>query len=328
MPIYNGENELNRSIESVLSLTYENIQLILIDDGSTDSSYEICNQFKQQDKRIELFRTENCGVSSSRNLGLNHVRGEYVTFLDADDAMKDTAVATMVKSLEETDSDMVVCSYYKEFNNNIHVSVEKLEKQGRYTVEEYLCNTLKDPGHHYYGVVWNKLYKSAIIQNNKIRFDSDVNLGEDFIFNLEYLSCSRNVNVIRDKLIIYNKVNAKTLSQNKSKSLSDCKWELKNRKHIYNRYVDVFKKANLYNKYIDKINFYWIIFYIRQVHDTNKEYNWDATQKREWINCIENDDYIRQSLQIVPNKKIKRYRRWYSNNYAIKKFVKQLGGIK
>ena len=135
-----------------------------------------------------------------KKLGFGLMR---LPLLDADDAMKDTAVATMVKSLEETDSDMVVCSYYKEFNNNIHVSVEKLEKQGRYTVEEYLCNTLKDPGHHYYGVVWNKLYKSIIIQNNKIRFDSDVNLGEDFIFNLEYLSCSRNVNVIRDKLIFY-----------------------------------------------------------------------------------------------------------------------------
>ncbi len=328
MPIYNCENELNRSISSVLNQTYSNIQLILIDDGSTDNSYKICDEYRKKDSRIELYRKENSGVSSSRNYAFDYVFGEYITFLDADDQMKSTAIETMVNAMEKTKSDMVVCSYNKEFRHNIHIHVEKLEKSGKYTAKEYICNTLKDPGHHYYGVVWNKIYRFDIIRKNNIRFDTSVNLGEDFIFNLEYLLCAQCVDVIRDRLVNYSKRKTKTLSQNKIKQISDCKLEFENRKKIYERYVDTFKKIGLYDKYIEQISFYWIIFYVRQEHDIRKEYRWDEAQKKEWLECVSNDAYIKNSLSVVPKRKIYKYRRWYFVNYAVKRIVKILGGIK
>ena len=328
MPIFNCENELNRSISSVLKQTYSNIQLILIDDGSTDNSYKICEEYRQKDARIELYKKDNTGVSSSRNYALDYIRGEYVTFLDADDEMKIYAIETMVNSLEKSQADMVVCSYYKEFTNNIHISVEHLEKSGKYSAKEYLCNTLKDPGHHYYGVVWNKIFKTQIIQKYNIRFDTKVNLGEDFIFNLEYIYHSNAINVIDDKLVFYSKKRTKSLSHNTSKQLSDCQLEFQNRKLIYERYIKTFKSLGLYDKNIEKINFYWIIFYVRQIHDTNKEYKWDDLQKNDWIELLENDDLIKESLRIVPSRKVKKYRRWYSRNYIIKKMVKKLGGIR
>ncbi len=328
MPIYNCENELNRSISSVLDQTYSNIQLILIDDGSTDNSYKICDAYRQKDSRIELHKKENSGVSSGRNDGLDYAKGEYVTFLDADDEMKPVAIETMVNSMEKTESDMVVCSYYKEFRRNLHIPVERLDKSGKYTAKEYLCNTLKDPGHHYYGVVWNKIYRNEIIRKHNIRFDTNVNLGEDFIFNLEYISNVSSVCVIKDRLVNYSKSKSKTLSQNKSKQVSDCQWEFINRKKIYDRYVNTFKMFGVYNQFIEEINFYWVIFYVRQVHDANKEYRWDDIQKSKWLDFVENDPYIRQSLSVVPNRKINRYRRWYSLNYAVKKMAKKLGGIK
>ena len=328
MPIYNCENELNRSISSVLNQTYSNIQLILIDDGSTDNSCQICEHYRKKDSRVELHVRESSGVSSSRNYGLDCVKGEYVTFLDADDEMKSTAIETMVNTVEKTESDMVVCSYYKEFRSNFHIPVERLERCGKYTAKEYLCNTLKDPGHHYYGVVWNKIYRNEIIRKKNIRFDTNVNLGEDFIFNLEYISNVSSVCVIKDRLINYSKRKSKTLSQNKSKQISDCQWEFANRKQIYDRYVRTFEKFGIYDEYIEQINFYWVIFYVRQVHDTHKEYKWNDLQKKDWLECVENDSYIRQSLSVVPKSRIKRYRRWYCANYEVKRIAKKLGGIK
>lgn len=326
MPIYNGEKELNRSVKSVLEQSHTNLQLILIDDGSTDKTYDICMEFKKKDARVEVFRLKNGGVSASRNFALDYVKGDYITFLDSDDAMKKNAIATMLKNIENVD--LVVCSYYKEFNSRIRIPVERLEMLGEYSSKEYLCNTLRDPGHHYYGVVWNKMYRTDIIQSNNIRFDVEVNLGEDFIFNLSYLLCASKVKVLWNRLILYNKGKTRTLSQNKSKKLEDCIVELNNRKKIYINYAETFKKAELYEKYKQDIHFYWIIFYIRQVHDVYTEYDWSYQEKADWISDIEKDAFIKESLEIVPKRKIERYRRWYGNNYEIKRIVKKIGGIK
>ena len=153
-------------------------------------------------------------------------------------------------------------------------------------------------------------------------------MGEDFIFNLEYISNVSSVCVIKDRLINYSKRKSKTLSQNKSKQISDCQWEFANRKQIYDRYVRSFERFGIYDEHIEQINFYWIIFYVRQVHDTHKEYKWNDLQKKDWLECVENDSYIRQSLSVVPKRRINRYRRWYCANYEVKRIAKKLGGIK
>ena len=99
VPIYNQEEFLNRCIDSVLNQTYKNIELILIDDGSTDASFEICKEYAVDNEKVKVFMKKNGGVSSSRNLGLRKATGEFIFFLDADDAIEKNVIENLVKFL-------------------------------------------------------------------------------------------------------------------------------------------------------------------------------------------------------------------------------------
>lgn len=327
VPVYNNVRCLKKCIESIRNQTYQKIQIILVDDGSKDESGRICDEYAVKDSRIEVYHNTNCGVSATRNYGLSKAYGEYIQFVDGDDYILPQMTEKMVLKMAETNSDMIVCNYVKDFQK-VKASNRRLEAVGKYTNVEYLCHTLRDPGHHYFGVVWNKLYRSRVIKDNGLQFDNRVNLGEDFIFNLHYWLKCRNVIVIKDSFYIYNKENQATLSNVKHKELSDCEKELSNRKIIFAEYEDAFRKAGLYSKMYQKIQFYWIIFYARQIYGLNHEYlTWSEEERHNWRRQLENCKEIKNSLQTVTKKNQILYSCWYHMDYHVKKIVKQIGGI-
>lgn len=170
-------------MDSLLKQTYENYEVILIDDGSTDNSGVLCDEYANVDSRIKVIHKMNGGVSSARNEGLDHVQGKYVMFIDPDDYILEQMLFQMVSHMEMELVDMVECSYTKFYDNHITFDMQK-KITGIMSNNEALQYFLK-----WEGIVtsfcWGKLYKYDILKS--IRFNSNLKVGEDALFVYEYL---------------------------------------------------------------------------------------------------------------------------------------------
>lgn len=190
VPIYNSEKTIMRCIESIISQSYKNFEILLIDDGSTDNSFKICTSYSQKDKRIKSFHKKNEGVSSSRNYGLNIAQGEYITFIDSDDYV----LEHYLEHLLSKDSDLVICGFKDMPNPNGN---ETYLDEGIYNNKTIIGKFLsKEINSMLFKSVWCKLFKSEIIYSNKLTFNTNLFLGEDSIFVLQYLCFCTSISTI------------------------------------------------------------------------------------------------------------------------------------
>ena len=303
IPVYNVKPHIENCLESVCGQTYPNLEILIVDDGSTDGTIEICEEFEKRDQRIRIFHTSNKGVSHARNLGLDKATGEYIKFVDGDDVLPSDSTRIFIKTIEEKNVDFVISNYTKVLAE-INIYFNQLDRPGIYSNKEYLRNTLKDPGHHYYGVVWNKFYRRNIIQKNNIRFIEKAYLGEDFIFNLNYLEYVKNVYVIKKHLYYYNCMNGNTLSRYE-KNIEMCKKELENRYLIFNVYKKTFENMGMYEKYQKRVQQYWLIYYARNLYYIKHVFgNWDKSQLQEWCDTIMGSEEIQKCIATVSSLRI------------------------
>ena len=197
MPIYNCEKYLDQSISSVLNQTYKKLELILINDGSTDGSLDICKKYEQQDSRVRLISKRNEGVSASRNEGLRICTGEYITFIDADDYIDICMYECMIKQFENSTIDFVLCDYIEVDEEGKHREISN-NTTGIFN-RDYFLNRI------YYKVnitfnVWNVVFKRNVIKD--LKFDLNISLGEDNLFVLRVLQkCSKGMMI--DKCLYY-----------------------------------------------------------------------------------------------------------------------------
>lgn len=200
IPIYNVENYLRQCLDSIVSQTYQNFECLLINDGSPDNSAEICREYVDKDPRFRYFEKENGGVSSARNLGIEHSKGEYITFIDSDDWVDSDYLEVLYTTLLEEGADITV-STYKQFNINdgcfyIHSFQRGYEKK-IFTGRELIDNLqLLSSFDHSYGSVCGKLVKSVRVET--IRFNEETTLGEDMEFWYKLF-------LISDKVVYINK---------------------------------------------------------------------------------------------------------------------------
>lgn len=186
VPVYNAEETLRRCVDSILSQEYRDFELLLVDDGSTDSSGDILDGYAQADSRVRVTHKQNTGVSGTRNVGLDQATGEYIQFLDSDDWITPDATKLLVRSAREHDCDMVIADFYRVVGDRVAHKGD-IEDAGVLTREEYAACMMESPADYYYGVLWNKLYRRSIICDHGIRMDTQVSWCEDFMFNLEYI---------------------------------------------------------------------------------------------------------------------------------------------
>lgn len=172
VPVYNAEKYLNKCIESIVHQTYNNLEILLIDDGSTDESGVICDNWAKKDKRIKVIHKKNSGVSSSRNIGLDNYSGEYVTFVDSDDYIENDMYETMLITSVKNNVDIVCCNY-----NYIPNCECNHSNVGKSFFEECCFNSKVN------GFCWNKLYKKDLLKN--IYFDTNIKIYEDLLFQLK-----------------------------------------------------------------------------------------------------------------------------------------------
>ena len=158
IPIYNAQMHLNRCIDSVLKQDFEDFELLLMDDGSKDSSPEICDEYKKKDGRVIVVHKDNSGVSDTRNIAISLARGEYLQFLDSDDWITPDATGLLVRMAEEHQCEMVIADFYRVIGERLSAK-GRIREDGVLSREEFAMEMMENPADFYYGVLWNKIYR-------------------------------------------------------------------------------------------------------------------------------------------------------------------------
>ncbi len=203
VPVYNGEQRLAHCVESILQQDYPELELILVDDGSKDASFDRMREYARRDPRVRAIHKENGGVSSARNRGLDEAGGSYVQFVDVDDWLPMDATKLLVRELESSGADLAVGDFYRVVEENVSRK-GSIEKGGVLSLRDYADEMMRSPADLYYGVLWNKLYRRDLIQQNNLRMDENISYSEDMIFNLEYLLHVRSVAVTKAPVYYYH----------------------------------------------------------------------------------------------------------------------------
>ena len=235
VPIYNSEKYLCNCIDSILCQSFDDFELILVDDGSTDSSASICDNYEKLDNRVNVIHKTNGGVSKARNTGIDVASGKFICFIDSDDSVNSDYLEKLYLAYEN-DIDLSIVGYnwiknncvtnFTVFNNEPETIIDKNNIMFLY--EKVMISA-----------PWCKLYKLDIIKENKLIFPEDLSLGEDLIFNFSYLDFVNRIKIINTPLYNYNTDNENSLLQKYRADLLEtnirinsvvymyiCKWKL------------------------------------------------------------------------------------------------------
>lgn len=221
VPIYNVEQYLNKCIESIVNQTYINLEIILVDDGSTDKCPIICDQWEKKDKRIKVIHKKNEGISAARNAGLDVVSGQYIMFVDSDDWIDLNSCEKAITSIQNNDAEIVLWSYIREFSGNS-------KPKDLFGCNSKLFNTFETRNvyRRLFGLyeselsnpenldsivtVWGKLYKKEILDGIKFVDSKILAVAEDLLFNIYVFARINKIFYINERLYHYRKDNKKS----------------------------------------------------------------------------------------------------------------------
>lgn len=214
VPIYNMGKSLSACIESILIQSFTDFEVLLIDDGSTDNSIEICNKYAQNDSRVRVFQKKNGGVSSARNLGIENANGEWITFVDSDDFIPVDALLNLSKN----DCEDLIIGGYKN-----HISDELISLQNETTIVksvdfgEFLSLNINAS---LFRTPWCKLFKKEIIIRENLKFDSSLIFGEDTVFVTSYLLFCSSIRICNKYCYNYYNIGDDYINKYKEHSIS------------------------------------------------------------------------------------------------------------
>ena len=278
IPVYNVEQYLSRCIDSVINQTYKNLEIILIDDGSTDNSGKICDEYATKDKRIKVIHKQNWGVASARNIGLDIAKGEYIGFVDSDDYIEPDMYEILYSLLIKNKVKVSCCDYFI-FNKKEKKYVPSLDNtiNGVLSFNETL-NT--NTGHS--GCNVNKLYSKNLIEN--IRFNETLIFGEDYVFMIDIFMKAKKIAFCKDVKYYYY-YNTNSVTKRKIFKKEYLKYI-----EFYYKLINYCKENNLkigYKKFKTKLIGYWFISFLtwiaREKPIKNKE------SLKFLLHCIKQD---------------------------------------
>lgn len=203
VPMYNSEKYIIRCLNSLVKQTYCNIEIIVIDDGSTDNSYNIAKSF--DDERIRVYGKKNGGVSSARNLGLLHATGDLIMFVDADDYISYQMVELLVDEVDFSDEAFIMCNNYELYNDKTDKRVVLDSNKKRISINSLDLIELIANGRS--GLICSKLISRKIITENNIKFDEKIKVGEDQVFFLQVAKYCKKATYVNECLYYYDRTN-------------------------------------------------------------------------------------------------------------------------
>lgn len=198
IPIYNAEKYIKRCVLSVINQSYDKLEILLVNDGSTDNSLHICEAFAVNDNRIKVISQNNGGVSKARNTGLRLAKGEYVMFLDSDDYMLPDMCKTMLDVLHSKQADCVICGI-QEPEGGLWCPQRNIDYS---TLEDFKKDFIYQLNTELLSPCWNKIFKKQLITH---LFNEEISFGEDLIFDLEYLNNCTRLSFITAPLVYHEK---------------------------------------------------------------------------------------------------------------------------
>lgn len=283
MPIYNGERYLESAINSIFNSTYENIELILVDDGSTDKSEEICLTWAKKNERIKVVKQKNQGVASARNTGIQNASGDWIGFCDQDDIVNVDMYSKMIERVSNDKSDMAICGTGKLVKGQV-VEVEKFPDivlENREVVEKLLYSIMfkcykyknKFSDINLENWIWKCIVKKELIHKYNINFKKFINFEDDRTFLMELLTVAQRVSLLSECLY-YWRVNLKSETYRR-KYVDNIEYKIE----IYNRYQKkilnrAIKSNELVKKYFscEKCNDYVLMIENEYSISNNKKF--------------------------------------------------------
>ena len=202
VPVYNAENCLGKCVDSLVNQTYKNLEIIPVNDGSTDGSAALCDALAAQDDRIKVIHKPNGGVSSARNAGLDAATGQYITFADSDDWLDSDAYSKCMSEAATADADLVVFGYETHLSYGNTKTYMDCNMFTRYEYKENIARYISTGVG--FNAVWNKVFRARIIDDYNIRFDETMQINEDGVFNCRFFAAAGHIRCIPDIFYHYN----------------------------------------------------------------------------------------------------------------------------
>ena len=266
LPVYNAQNHLARCVGSICAQTYQNLEIIILNDGSKDQSLPVCEEFRAKDSRILLVDKANSGVSDTRNLGLKLAGGKYVQFVDSDDYLDPDFTEHLVTAAEAHSADLVIAPYKMVIPAGASKPEQVLDKiqdelgvmsvarppevreygflpAGVYDKDTFARRLMDKPASYFYSVLWNKLYRRDILTGHDIQFSSEMRWAEDLVFNLSYIQYAETFVSIpqagysyvqNPQSICHTQINAAAIVQNKLQ--------------VFRYYKDLYTRLGMYEE--------------------------------------------------------------------------------
>lgn len=320
IPVYNSESHISQTIESILSQEYTHLEIIIVDDGSTDSTKKIIQKYENQDIRLKYFYQKNSGAPSARNYGFKQSSGEYIIFLDADDLMSPIAINKFMEEVGSDNLDLLIANY-KHIVNDI-VMQDSARDFSKFTTSN---KNMNEENNNYFlrkisfldPVPGNKMFKRTFLINNKLEY-KNLKIGQDLNYYLNVVSNYPTVKIIED-IVFYYRIHEGSISTSYNSSIQDIVHSLE---HVANQ------KSIFYSENIDVLNTLKLNHYTSQLIKVPKIKNKQI--RKDTFNVLKNA-LDRVNKNIIKDELIKYYgilkivthfKSLYTSNLFSKIFIK------
>lgn len=293
VPMYNTEKTIERCINSILKQSINDLEIILVNDGSEDNTRTICEKYSNNDSRIKLINSENKGVSHARNLGILHSTGKYIGFVDSDDIVDSEMYLSLYNNIKKDNSDISFCAY-KLITGHKEIEV-KFEEEGKFgygyiskTFIPKFLSRYSTSGKYqeiYMGSSCRCLFRADLIKNNNIYFNEDVKLAEDLIFLIKCLNLSNTISISNESLYNYmlNNINESTTQKFIDKGYYET---IKVQYYI----EEILENSNYFNSYKKTFDYRYVYDFWCEINNLCKtDCILSFKQKIDYINKIDNE---------------------------------------
>lgn len=203
VPVYNGEKHIEKCIKNVLNQSYENFELLVINDGSKDNTGAILEKLKKVDERIKVINKKNTGVSDTRNIGIKMATGDYIMFLDSDDCLKENALNEIILKLNNNNSEIMIFGFEVKGSNNRLNDTNVLKRlENNYNKRDIIESILKTKN-NIFGYIWRAIYSRNYLLENSIEFVKGIKISEDYMFLLKSVKLANYIVIDSNEYYVY-----------------------------------------------------------------------------------------------------------------------------
>ena len=295
VPVYNAKKYLHQCVESILSQSFADFELLLVNDGSTDGSGAICDEYVQKDSRVRVLHKENGGVSSARNLGLDNARGEWISFVDADDWLELNMYESLYKSATEEESEIVYSDFYMNHRNKKdYYSASRYSSEKKEMMKNYIFFS--------WTVLWNFIAKRDLYISNNLKSPTHLCYCEDFELSVRLFHFAKKISYVNKPLYNYNRQNETSRMNNLDKKTE------KDEQIAYLETIEFFREQGVVDRYEQELS--WRILKSKQ------EMVLDSSRHEEFVEMYPTSHKYIWTCPYI-NKKLKVMMWLLSNNMGV-----------